>query len=159
MKLKIASDASYNSETRARSRAAGYYYLDNNNKADTDTTINGNILVVSQLIDVVVSSAAEAEYAALFINGKTGLAIRNTLKDLGYTQGNTIIETDNVCAQGIANETNNIRKAKSMDMRFHWIRDQRRQGTYMITWAPGKGNDRYVQTILAKHIQLVNIKR
>lgn len=28
-----------------------------------------------------------------------------------------------------------------MDMRFHWIRDQRRQGTYIITWAPGKGND------------------
>jgi hypothetical protein len=103
--------------------------------------INGNILVLSQIIDVVVSSAAEAEYAALFMNGKTAIAIRQTLEDLGYPQETTTIETDNSCAHGIVNDTNNIKKSKSMDMRFHWIRDQRRQGTYEIKWAPGKGND------------------
>jgi hypothetical protein len=140
MKLRIFSDASYNSEAGARSRAGGHYDLISQASDAYQQPLNGHILVTSQMIDCVVSSAAEAEYAALFMNAKEGKVLRQTLTDLGYPQEATPIYTDNACAMGIANETINMKKSKTMDMRFHWIRDQRKQGTYTIQWQPGKDN-------------------
>jgi hypothetical protein len=70
MKLRINSDASYNSETKARSRAAAYFDLSNRSHDDVHEPVNGNILVTSKLIDCVVASSAEAEYAACFMAGQ-----------------------------------------------------------------------------------------
>jgi hypothetical protein len=140
MKLRIFSDASYNSEAGARSRAGGHYDLICSTQDPYQQPLNGHILATSQMIDCVVSSAAEAEYAALFMNGKEGKILRQTLCDLGYPQQATPIYTDNACALGIVNETINMKKSKTMDMRFHWIRDQRKQGTYIVEWQPGPDN-------------------
>ena len=136
MKLRIFSDASYNSEAGA----GGHYDLISATQDPYQQPLNGHILVTSQMVDCVVSSAAEAEYAALFMNGKEGKILRQTLCDLGYQQEATPIYTDNACALGIVNETINMKKSKTMDMRFHWIKDQRKQGTYVIEWQPGPDN-------------------
>ena len=41
-----------------------------------------------------MSSSAEAELGALFINAKTAVSMRHTLKELGHTQARTPIQTD-----------------------------------------------------------------
>jgi hypothetical protein len=81
MIYRFHSDASYLSEPKARSRAAGIHYLTNKGN---DPLINGAVLVLSQTLDVVVSSSCEAEYGAAYTNGRAAVAIRNTLADLGF---------------------------------------------------------------------------
>ena len=61
------SDASYLSEAQARSRVGGYFYL-----SDKTDMINGAVHVVANIIRNVMSSAAEAEVAALYQNAKEG---------------------------------------------------------------------------------------
>ena len=89
------------------------------------------------MIDVVVSSVFEAEYAALFMNARNSIYLRNILKDLGYPQPLTIILCDNKCAVGIATNTAQAKRSKAIDMRWHWIRDQVRQGVFDIYWREG----------------------
>ena len=49
----------------------------------------------------------------------------------------TEIITDNVAAQGIAANTCKQRRSKSMDMRYHWIRDRVGLKDFTIVWRPG----------------------
>jgi len=94
----------------------------------------------SSILDVVVASAAEAEYGALFLNGQIGADIRHKLIAMGHPQPSTSIITDNECACGIANKTVKPCKSKSMDMRYHWIRDRVIQGQYLVIWQAGRDN-------------------
>jgi hypothetical protein len=137
MRLAIQSDASYLSRPNARSVAGGVFYLINN---DSTRTSNGPCHAISNIIPVVVSSVAEAEYAALFLNGREGAMLRTILHDLGYPQPSTTIYCDNACAVGIATDTVTPKRTKSMDMQFHWIRDRVRQLFFTVTWRKGADN-------------------
>jgi hypothetical protein len=67
MILAIHSDAGYVNEAKARSRAGGHFFL----SSDIQNPLNnGAILTIAQIIYAVMSSAAEAELGALFINTK-----------------------------------------------------------------------------------------
>jgi hypothetical protein len=79
MVLAIHSDASYLSEPKARSRAGGQMFMSSNDDIPTN---NGAVLNISQIIRAVMSSAAEAELGALFINAKTAVSMRHTLEVL-----------------------------------------------------------------------------
>jgi len=140
MQLRIISDASYNSEAIARSRAGGYHDLIRKSEDPYLEPVNGAILCISSLINCIVASAAEAEYAALFMNAQTGAILKLTLEDLGCPQGVTPIYTDNKCAEGIANDTITLQKSKAMDMRFHWVRDRVRQEQFQVLWRKGSEN-------------------
>ena len=140
MQLQIHSDASYLSETESRSRAAGIAFLTDRDKLGDPDAINGAIDCTSTIINAVVSSAAEAEYAGLFLVGTTAEGLRSTLEDLGHPQGATPIISDNSCAVGIANRSVKQRRSKAIDMRFHWIRDRTDQGHFKISWAAGTRN-------------------
>eukprot|EP00957_Ditylum_brightwellii_P047572 3613431-Ditylum_brightwellii.AAC.1 len=61
MILIVHSDASYLSASKARSRAAGHFYLANKDNEDLN---NGAILTLSTIIRHAVASASEAELAA-----------------------------------------------------------------------------------------------
>ena len=137
MKLYGHSDASYLSEPNSRSRAGGYLFLGECKPGDTP---NAAIQYFSVIISTVVSSATEAEYAALFMTGQSAVSIRHTLEDLGYPQGKTNIVCDNKCAVGIANKTLKQKRSKTIDMRYHWIRDQVTLDTFCITWLEGRHN-------------------
>jgi hypothetical protein len=76
MILHIHSDASYLSENESKSRAGGLFYMGNTAKNDKKLT-NGAILIVSKVLKHVMSSVAEAEIGAVFIN-KTGIYISLT---------------------------------------------------------------------------------
>ena len=139
MRLIIHSDASYLSESNARSRAGGIHFLSTSGDPILAPR-NGAIDVVSTIIPTVVSAASEAEIAGLFINGQTAVAARNTLANLGYPQHATPMITDNTTAKGIADQSVRQKRSKSIDMRYFWIRDRIKQNQYSIHWGPGKDN-------------------
>ena len=140
MRLMVESDASYLSEPEARSRAGGLHYLGNYCTDTRTNQVNGAVECMSTIIKSVVSSAFEAEYAALFLNGQTAQGLRNTLRDLGYPQQATPFISDNACAVGVANRTVKQRRSKAIDMRFHWLRDRVKAGDFTVKWEPGKSN-------------------
>jgi hypothetical protein len=138
MQLQIDSNASYLNAPNACSRIGGDQYLSN---APPQTDINnGAILNPSSVLKVVISSAAEAEYAALFENGKAGILERTTLEELGHKQGPTRIITDNSTACGIANNSVKQQCSCAMDMQFHWIHNPVEQGQFEVNWEPSKSN-------------------
>jgi hypothetical protein len=87
-----------------------------------------------------MASATEAETGALFLNTQDGAAIRTTLGEYGFPQPATLVETDNACATGIANNTMKQKRSKAMDMRFHWVRDRVEQKQFIIYWRKGQDN-------------------
>ena len=137
MTLFIQVDASYLSRSKARSVAGGICYLGNK---DAPEHINGAIHAVSSIIPSVVASAAEAEYAALFMLAQEGEYLRRVLDNMGYPQTPTLILCDNQCAVGLATNTVKAKRTKSIDMRYHWIRDRVEQGHFKVTWRPGEHN-------------------
>lgn len=68
-----------------------------------------------------MTSAAEAELAALYINAKEAVSIRLILECMGHRQPPTPIQTDNSTAEGVINSTVQPKQTKAMDMRFHWL--------------------------------------
>ena len=92
------------------------------------------------MISCVVSSVAEAELGAAFQNGQKAAEFRNTLHELGYPQDATTIMIDNTVAEGLAADTVNAKKSKSMDMRFFWLRDRLKQGQFAVQHLAGRWN-------------------
>ena len=137
MVLAIHSDASYLSERDARSRAGGHHYLSSDTPSPPN---NGAVLNISQIIKNVMSSAAEAELGALFINAKTAVPTRVTLCELGHPQPCTPIQTDNSTAFGLINNKIISKATKSIDMNFHWLHCRDSQGQFRYYWRPGTEN-------------------
>ena len=101
---------------------------------------NGAILTVATIIKAVMSSAAEAELGALFINAKEAVYLRRILEEMGHPQPRTPIQTDNTTTEGVINNKIQPKRTKAMDMRFHWLRDREAQGQFNIYWRPGGTN-------------------
>jgi hypothetical protein len=140
MILTIHSDASYLSESQARSRARVIFYFSSKHDPATPAPTNGAVHITSVIIKHVMSSTAEAELVALFYIAQDACSIRVTLEQLGHPQPPSAIQTDNECAKGIANDTVKQRRSRAMDMRFYWIRDWIEQGQFIVHWKPGKNN-------------------
>ena len=137
MILAIHSDASYLSEPKARSRAGGHFFLSSDEDIPRN---NGAVLNISQVIKAVMSSAAEAEMGALFINAKTAVPIRTTLVEMGHAQPRTPLQTDNSTAHGVLTNIIMPKATKAMDMCFHWLRCRSAQGQFRYYWRPGPTN-------------------
>jgi hypothetical protein len=137
MILIVYVDASYFSRSMARSVVGCIFFMGNRNQP---TRINGTISALSTIIPCVVSSAGEAEYAALFIGGQHAAGLHTTLTDMGYPQPPTTILCDNTSAIGLANDTIKQKRSKAIDTRFHWIRDRIRQNQFGIICIPTKEN-------------------
>ena len=142
MTLHTHSDASYLGESKSRSRFAGFHFLGQQHRLGTipTTPINGGLLICSSILDVVVSSAAEAELGGLFENMRDATTLRNILADVGYPQFASPIQTDNKCAEGIAHGTVKSKRSKAFDMRYHWVRDRVHQGQFDVYWREGGHN-------------------
>jgi hypothetical protein len=135
MILHTHSDASYLSENEAKSRAGGFFYMGSNTTTDKKLT-NRAILIISKVLKHVMSSAAEVEIGAVFINDKEGAFLRTTLEELGHKQPPTPMETDNTTATGYSNGKIEQKRTKAMDMRFYWIKDRVQQGQFHVYWGP-----------------------
>jgi hypothetical protein len=140
MVMNIHSDASYLSETKARSRACGHFFMGWTPKNGDPIRLNGAFYTNTTILRFVVASAAEAELGALFHNCQDGIIFRQTLEDMGHPQPKTPVHCDNATAVGIANNTVKRQRSRSMEMRFFWIGDKIAQEMYDVSWHPGQEN-------------------
>ena len=84
MILHIASDGSYLSESKSRSRVGGIFYLSSklpqhNQAPDCNHSFNSPFHVVTKILKMITSSAMETEVAATLHNAKEALPFRVTL--------------------------------------------------------------------------------
>ena len=150
MILNVHSDASYLIEPKARSRAGGHYFLSDDSENPEN---NGAVLNVAQIIKNVMSSAAEAEIGALFINSRQAVTARTTLEEMGHIQPPTPIQTDNTTALGFVMRNLQPKATKSTDMRHWWMRDRSDRNQFRYYWSEGKGNraDYWTKHFCAAH--------
>ena len=137
MELAAHSDASYLSEPKARNCVCGHFFL------SSDSTVshnNGAILNIAHIIKHVMTSATEAELAALYITAREAVYLRIILEEMGHKKPPTLLQTDNVMAEAVSNGKIQPKRTKAMDMRFHWLRDRECQRQFRIYWRPEKLN-------------------
>ena len=101
---------------------------------------NGAILNIARVIDTVMSSAAEAELGALFINAREAVYLWRILAELGHPQPKTPIQRDNSTAEGVINSTIQPKRTKAMDMRFEWLKDRQAKEQFRFYWRAGNTN-------------------
>ena len=135
MILYIASDGSYLSESKSRSRVGGIFYLSSklpqhNQAPDCNHPFNSPFNVVAKIIKMVTSSAMETEVVATFYNSKETLPFRVTLAEMGHPQPPTPMEVDNETAIVFLKSTMNQKRSKAIDMRFYWVRDRVKQNQF-----------------------------
>jgi hypothetical protein len=87
-----------------------------------------------------MSSAAEAEIGALYLNAREAIYLRQILVEMGHPQPPTPIQTDNTSAEGLVNHKIQPKQSKAMDMCFHWLRDCEQREQFCFYWRPGGGN-------------------
>ena len=141
MILYIHSDASYLSEPKARSRFGGFFFLGPKSiDGKTMPTPNAPVHVNCKLLKLVVASSFEAEFGGLFHNGQDGEYIRTLLDEMGHPQPRTMMVTDNLAANNIANDIGKQKRSRAIDMRFYWIKDRIKLGHFHVFWRPGTEN-------------------
>ena len=101
---------------------------------------NGVVLNITQIIKTVMTSAAEAEIGAMFINSREAVPQQMTLVKMGHPQPRSPMQTDNSAAHAVVNNNVQPRVTKAMDMRFHWLRCKDAQGQLFYYWRPGNAN-------------------
>jgi hypothetical protein len=137
MVYTVFSDVSHNSVSKGRSRAGGLGYF---GWTDDPQRLNGAVFTMSTILDVVTSSAGEGEYGAAYMVARQTVWMRAITRALGHPQGPTTIYCDNTCAVGLSNDTLKTAKTKSIDLRFHWLRDRVRQQQFSVLWVASGDN-------------------
>jgi hypothetical protein len=115
MVLHNHTDTAYLVASKTRSRAGGFTYMGNHQ--GRPQIINGAISVIAKVIKSVMSSAAEAEVGALFMNVKALIPLRIICEELGHIQPATPMRIDNNTSEGIMNGTIKQNRSKAINMR------------------------------------------
>ena len=102
----------------------------------------------SKIIKAVMSSAAEAELGAIFINCKEAIPARQELEEMGHKHTPKSMQSDNTTAQGVFTNRISSKSLKSMDMRLHWLRFRATQGQFCHYWRAGETN---LEDYITKH--------
>ena len=76
----------------------------------------------------------------LFHNAQDGECIRTILEEMGHPQPTTMMITDNLAANNIANDIGKQKRSRAIDMRFYWIQDRIKMGHFHVFWRPGSEN-------------------
>ena len=137
MVLAAHSDASYLSDTKARSRAGGHFFMASDIPVPEN---NGAVDTVAQIIKTVMSSAAEAELGALYINCREAIPERHLIEAMGHNQPPTPMQTNNSTALGVVTNKIQPKRTKAMDMRFHWLRYRANHRQFRTYWRAGPTN-------------------
>ena len=70
----------------------------------------------------------------------TAVAIRHALLGLGHPQNCTELITDNSTANSFVHSEMRVKRSKSWDMRYNWLRDRSAQKQFRIRWDKGIHN-------------------
>jgi hypothetical protein len=101
---------------------------------------NGAILTNTTIIKAVMSSAAETELGALFLNAKEAVHLLQTLFEMGHPQPQTPVQTNNTTAEGVINNKIQSKQMKMMYTSFHWFCNCEAQSQFQIYCHPRKSN-------------------
>ena len=94
----------------------------------------------STIFKAAISSAAETELGALYLNAKEAVYLRQIQSEMGHPQPKTPIQMDNTTAEGVINNKIQPKRTKATDMRFHWLRNQEAPGQFKTFWWLGGTN-------------------
>ena len=128
MVLAAHSDTSYLSKTKPSRRTNLY------------PPNNGVVLTIAQMINAVMSLAAEAEIGAVYITSCNTIPTRHTLKDMGHPQPPTPMKTDYTTVLGVVTNTIHPKCIKAMHMHFHRLRRRMLQKKLWNYWRAGPTN-------------------
>ena len=101
---------------------------------------NGPILYITQVIKFVMTSAAEAELAAVYITAQKLVPMRQTLIEMGWPQPTTPIQIDNSKSEGVVNNKIVTKTIKSMELRLYWLLCREAQKQFRFYWDKGPNN-------------------
>jgi hypothetical protein len=102
------------------------------------TKINGNTITWSSKKQRTVAlSSAEAEYMAIASGAQECKWMMQLLNELSLTTHSRIL-TDNQAAQSIGKNDVHHDRTKHIDIRYHFIRQDIKEGTYELNWIPTK---------------------
>ena len=102
MVLAGHSDAGFNNETKARSRAGDHIFL---SESEHIPQWNGPVITIAQIMKYVVSSAAESDMTDLFLTAKEMVPLRHTFIEMGWEKPPSPLQSDNSTAVGMTNCT------------------------------------------------------
>ena len=118
--MNVHSDVSYLWEYQTKRSAGGNVFLSDNSK---DPSHNVIVLNIAKLMKNVMSSAAEAETGALFLNSRPVILAITTLIKMGHPQPPSPIETDNTTAIEFVGKNLTPKATQSTDIQHWWMRD------------------------------------
>ena len=101
---------------------------------------NRAVLNTKNLIETVMSSKAEADMCAIFLNARETIPAHNATIKMCHPRGKTRIQTDNSTAYGVCNKNMQCKRNKSWVMRFFWMRCKESQKMFSVYWRPGTTN-------------------
>jgi hypothetical protein len=104
MILNVHSDASYLSESDARSHAYSHFFMDCSPNDGNPIKLNGAFYTLFTSYVLLLLSLPEAELGAFFLNCKEGIIFHLTLKELRQPQPKTYVHCNNATAVGIAKQ-------------------------------------------------------
>ena len=137
MVLAVHSDASYLSESKARSLAGGHFFM---SKDVSFPPNNGAVLNIAQIMKKIMSLAAEVEIGDMYVNAREAVPARQSLNEMGHHQPRTPMQTDNTYVHSVVTNNEQPKCTKAMDMRFHWLRYRDAQDQFQYYWMLGSQN-------------------
>ena len=142
MQLTVDSDAAYLVVPGAKSRYAGHYFLESfpNRRNYNGAPNNAAIHTECKILPNIVCSAAETECGGLFHNAQMALGIRRTLEAIGHPQRPTRLKTDNKTANSFVHASMKVKRSKTWDMRYRWLRENATRRLFDIYWDKGSNN-------------------
>lgn len=128
--LRIYSDAKYGGE-KARSQTGVLITLGEQ-----------PVGWYSRRQDIVSLSVTEAEYIAACEGAKDAAWWRQFLKEIKVIEGSAppVLTTDSEGAFNLAQTTKYLRRSRHIDHRYHYLRQQTKQGLLTMGTIPGKEN-------------------
>ena len=85
---------------------------------------------------VVALSTAESEYIGLTDTAKEIVWFKLFMHELGYSQSKVVIYEDNEAAIKITKNPQYHKRTKHIQVRYHYIRDQLRDGVFQLEYIP-----------------------
>ena len=137
MVLAVHNDASYLSESKSRSRAGGHFFM---SKDVSFPPNNEAVLNIAHIMKIIMSSAAEAEIGAMYVNAREAFPAQQSPNEVGHHQPRTPMQTDNTAAHSVVANNVQPKRTKAMYMRFHWLRCRDAQDQFRYYWRPGSQN-------------------
>jgi hypothetical protein len=140
MIMNVHSDALYLSKSDTQSHACGHFFMGWSPNDGDPIKLNGAFFTLCTILRFVITSAAEAELGALFLNCKEGMIFCLRLEELGHPEPKMHIHCNNATAVGIANNTVKNQQSRLMEMHYFWVCDKVAQDAYDIKWHLGQEN-------------------